>query len=59
MKLLSTPAFRELDASENRRIIGGAIPWLPILFGAAVYNVVNHWDHFKQGLSGSPEEPEN
>lgn len=57
MKSLITPAFQELDPSESRRIIGGAVWFLPIL-GAAAYQLYAHWDHFKQGLSGEAEQPE-
>ncbi len=57
MKSLSTHAFQELDLSESRRITGGAVWYLPII-GAAAYQLFAHWDHFKQGLSGEPEQPE-
>ncbi len=54
----SASTFQELDQAACRRISGGAAWYIPVVVGGLLYQVLSHWDHFKQGLSGSPEQPE-
>jgi hypothetical protein len=52
------PLLQELDQRECSQIKGG-LGWLiPILVGGIVYQVLSHWDQFKEGLTGKPETPE-
>ena len=54
----SALTFQEMDQAACRRISGGVAWYVPIIFGGALFQVLSHWDHFKEGLSGSPEQPE-
>ncbi len=58
MKTQHTPELTELSQAESTAISGGG--WLlPAIVGGVILQVLNHWDHFKEGLAGEPESIEN
>ena len=58
MTTLNTPGLAELSQQESAAVSGGG--WiLPLLTGAVIYNILNNWDQFKDGIAGNPEPPKN
>ncbi len=53
---LSIGNFNEIPEQELQGINGGYLRFVFTIISAAVLEIIEDWDNFKNGLTGQPEE---